>query len=522
MRVLVTGHKGFIGVGHGADAARGGRRGRRASTPTSTGTARSRGQLADVPEIRRDIRDAEPGRRRRLRRRRPPRRAVERPARRLRPRAHLRHQPPGHDPPGPAGPPGRRAAVPVLVVVQQLRRRRRRPARRDRPVQPGDALRRVEGARRAGPARAGHRRLQPGAAAQRHGLRRLAAAALRHRAQQPDGVGGGHRQGASSRATARRGGRSSTSRTSAAPSSPRCRRRARPCTPRPSTWPGPTTTTGSASWPRSCTRRCPAARSSSPGTPAPTPATTASTRSKIATRPARRSSRSGRPRRAPSSSTRRSPSTASPSTTSRAGASAASARSRSCSTPRELGPDLRWKVRVGRTGPDEPPGNRIHGATCALRLLVVATADAAAATALTAAVGYLGAPDRRGLAGRPRTPPDATDGGARAAATGSSCSIPAHDEERLIGSTLDSLGRPRLPGRAGRRPRRGRQLHRRHGGHRAGLTASRSTSGSRPTTAARAPPSSGCCDRLHDRGDAFDAVVIVDADTTVERRTSCG
>ena len=40
------------------------------------------------------------------------------------------------------------------------------------------------------------RRLQSGAAAQRHRLRRVAPAALRHRAQQPHRLGGGHRQGA--------------------------------------------------------------------------------------------------------------------------------------------------------------------------------------------------------------------------------------------------------------------------------------------------------------------------------------
>ena len=41
-------------------------------------------------------------------------------------------------------------ALPVLVLVQPLRQGRRRDARRERRVRPGDALRRVEGARRAG------------------------------------------------------------------------------------------------------------------------------------------------------------------------------------------------------------------------------------------------------------------------------------------------------------------------------------------------------------------------------------
>ena len=50
----------------------------------------------------------------------------------------------------PSGQGGRRRAVPVLVVVQPLRRRRRRLARRTRPVQSGDAVRRIEDSRRTG------------------------------------------------------------------------------------------------------------------------------------------------------------------------------------------------------------------------------------------------------------------------------------------------------------------------------------------------------------------------------------
>ena len=45
---------------------------------------------------------------------------------------------------------GRRRALPVLVLVQPLRQGRRRHARRERRVRAGDPLRPVEGARRAG------------------------------------------------------------------------------------------------------------------------------------------------------------------------------------------------------------------------------------------------------------------------------------------------------------------------------------------------------------------------------------
>ena len=83
-------------------------------------------------------------------------------------------------------PRGRRPALPLLVDLQHLRRRgHRRPARRARRLQPGHALRRVEGARRARHRRAGDARLQPRLPPQRHRLRRLAPHARRHRGQQP-------------------------------------------------------------------------------------------------------------------------------------------------------------------------------------------------------------------------------------------------------------------------------------------------------------------------------------------------
>ena len=92
-------------------------------------------------------------------------------------------------------------------------------------VQPGDALRRVEGAAPSATCRAlADDDLQPDLPAQRHRLRRLAPPARRPRGQQPRRATRSRPARCSSRATARRGARSSTSRTSRAPSS-RCSRR---------------------------------------------------------------------------------------------------------------------------------------------------------------------------------------------------------------------------------------------------------------------------------------------------------
>ena len=171
MRVLVTGHKGFIGavmvpmllqagvdvVGMDTDYYR---------------DCTFAGSLADIHEIDRDIRDAEPCRRRGLRRRHPPRRAVERPARRLRPGADLRHQPPGHDPPGAARPPGRRPRFLFSSSCSNYGAAGDDLLDETAAFNPVTAYGDLEGAGRAGPARAGHRRLQPGAPAQRDRLRR--------------------------------------------------------------------------------------------------------------------------------------------------------------------------------------------------------------------------------------------------------------------------------------------------------------------------------------------------------------
>ncbi len=69
--------------------------------------------------------------------------------------------------------------------------------------------------------------------------------------------------------TARPGGRSCTSRTSRAPSSPASRRRSRRSATKPSTSAAASTTTGSARSPRSWPRSCRAAASRSPPTPSP-------------------------------------------------------------------------------------------------------------------------------------------------------------------------------------------------------------------------------------------------------------
>ena len=87
------------------------------------------------------------------------------------------------------------AALPVRLVVQPVRRRRRRPPRRDGRLLPADRVRRVEGPRRAGRQRARRRWLLARVPPQRHRLRRVAPAARRHRRQQPRRLRRHHRRG---------------------------------------------------------------------------------------------------------------------------------------------------------------------------------------------------------------------------------------------------------------------------------------------------------------------------------------
>ena len=184
MKVLVTGHDGYIGTVLTPLLLEAGHEPRRA-----------RHQPVRQPRVRRDpgrprARGRHPRRHRRgarrLRRRHPPRRALQRPARQPRPGDHLRGQPPRERRAGARRPRGRRPALPLLELVQHLRRRRRRhAARRERGLPPGHALRRVEGAGGAGHRHARHRRLHPRLPPQRHRLRRLPPHARRHRGQQP-------------------------------------------------------------------------------------------------------------------------------------------------------------------------------------------------------------------------------------------------------------------------------------------------------------------------------------------------
>ena len=150
MKVLVTGHRGYIGVemvpalvaaGHdvvGLDIG--------LYDECDFVARRTTFQSCDI-----DLRDVDAEHLARLRRRRPPRRALQRSARRPQLRT-LTYDINLHASvaPGRGGQGGRRRALPVRLVVQPVRRRRRRTARRDGGVQPGDPVRRVEGARRAG------------------------------------------------------------------------------------------------------------------------------------------------------------------------------------------------------------------------------------------------------------------------------------------------------------------------------------------------------------------------------------
>ena len=250
MRVMVTGHDGYIGR---CWCRCSGRRATRwsASTACSSRAARS------AP--RAPARPADPQGHPR-RRRRPNSRAstpwCTSPRSPTTPSATSTPSAPttstGGPPRASAGWPRRPASpVPLLVVVlASTAPTATHCLDRVGRVPPGDPVRRVEGAVRAGPARPRRRRLLSPLPAQRHRLRRLAPAARRPRRQQPHRLRLHDRQGASSSATARRGGRSCTSRTSPGRSS-RCMEAPREsCTTRRSTSARPRRTTGSATSPR--------------------------------------------------------------------------------------------------------------------------------------------------------------------------------------------------------------------------------------------------------------------------------
>ena len=199
MRVLVTGHLGYIGTvlvpvlpGRGPR-----RRGPRHATCTAAARSATRPRMPSVPAIDADLRDVRARAARRDRGDRPPRGAVQRSAGRPRSRTltyDINHQ--ARVRLARLGRERGRRALPVLVIVQQLRGgggamldETRRSAR-SRAY--GESKVRVE----RDIAALRRTRLHGRLAAQRHRVRRLAAPALRRRAQQPRRVGAHHRRGA--------------------------------------------------------------------------------------------------------------------------------------------------------------------------------------------------------------------------------------------------------------------------------------------------------------------------------------
>ena len=149
MKVLVTGHRGYIGVemvpvlraaGHEVVGLDTGllRRVRFPAPPD------------EVPTLDVDLRDVTPAHLEGLRRGHAPGGAVQRSARRPQPATSPTTSTCTRRCAWPRREGGRRAAVPVLVVVQPVRRRAATAARRERGVQSGHRLRRIEGAGRAG------------------------------------------------------------------------------------------------------------------------------------------------------------------------------------------------------------------------------------------------------------------------------------------------------------------------------------------------------------------------------------
>ena len=180
--------------------------------------------------MQRDVRDLERGRPAGLRRGRPPRRALERPARRPRPGADVRDQRARQRAPRPGGARGRRRPLRLRLVLLDVRRLRRGPRR---PRKRRCSRSRPTPSRRCAP-----RRGSPSSPTTIS--RRSSCAARRPTASRraygwtscstTSSAGRSPPGRSASSATARPGGRSSTSRTSRAPP-PRCSpRRARSST----------------------------------------------------------------------------------------------------------------------------------------------------------------------------------------------------------------------------------------------------------------------------------------------------
>ena len=189
MRVLVTGHHGYIGSVLAPYLA--------AAGTTSSGSTRSSTVAATSGPTRARRRvgsptsgTSTPAELARLRRDRPSRGTLERPARRSRPEPDRGHQRRRDAAPRAGGARRRRAPVRLRLVVLDVRRiRHRRGARRAGAAATADAVRRVEGSSRGGAVRARRAGLRPGLDAQRDGVRRLAAPPARHRSQQPRRLG---------------------------------------------------------------------------------------------------------------------------------------------------------------------------------------------------------------------------------------------------------------------------------------------------------------------------------------------
>ena len=194
MKVLVTGHHGYIGSVAAPFLAAQGHEVTGLDTLFYRGCDLERRRRGREPAARRPR--PRRGRPARLRRDRPPGRALERPARRPRPGADLRDQRARQRAPGPGRPRGRRRPLRLRLVLLDVRRLGRGARHRGGAAAAGHALRRVEGARRGGDRRARRRRLLAGLPALRDGVRRLAAAAPRHRAEQPRRLGAHDREGA--------------------------------------------------------------------------------------------------------------------------------------------------------------------------------------------------------------------------------------------------------------------------------------------------------------------------------------